>query len=708
MEFYIEKLCIEGFFRSRLILKGWTSDSKSNIKINYVGNKKVLLPNELRKDVNSFLEINKGKRGFYYVIPIPFYCMSIKVKVISKDKVIYQNRINCSLFSKIYNKFSKLIKLIFKTIKILIRNPKIVLSKNLLKKYIDVFFKKYNGNDKELTYNPFDKNDYMEWIIQNEQFNSKKNIHKYNPKISIIIPVYNPNLNEFKECIESVLKQTYDNFEICVCDDCSTKSEVIEYEKELSKNKKIKVKFREENGHISRCSNTALKMATGEFIGLVDDDDLLSTNALEEAVSILNLYKNIDFIYSDNDKIDENGNRCDPYFKPDYAPDTLFSLNYLSHFNVIRKKTIEEVGGFRVGYEGAQDYDLYLRILEKTKNIYHIPKILYHWRMSKNSTALSTNKKNYAFNAGKKAIEDAIKRRNIEADVITRKNCDFYYVKYKLINKPLISIIIPTKDHADILKTCIDSVLESTYQHYEILIVDNGSKESETKKLLQEYGKNEKITIIECNCEFNFSYINNYAVEKSKGDYLLLLNNDTEIITKDFLEQMVSYASQKHVGAVGAKLLYPDKTIQHGGVVLGLGGVASHVYLNESYKAKGIYGMLECPTNYGAVTAACLMVSKKKYLEVGGLNETLKVAYNDIDFNIKLLEKGYYNVFLPDVVLYHHESKSRGLDTTGEKYKRFLFESNYMYEKWKKYIERDPFYNPNYSLKGCFRLDKRE
>ena len=459
--------------------------------------------------------------------------------------------------------------------------------------------------------------------------------------------------------------------------------------------------------HISKSSNKAIEMSDGEFIALIDNDDTISSDALEEVVKEINKNKNLDFIYSDFDKLDKKGLRCDPYFKPDYSPDTLLSFNYLSHFNVIRKSIVYDVGLFDSDMVGAQDYDLYLKIVEKTNKICHIAKVLYHWRMAENSTSNKKSTKNYALVNGKKALENALVRRNIQGNVLMKKDSSFYTVEYTYEKEPKISIIIPTRNYGDILKKCVDSILKKTiYSNYEILIIDNGSTDKETLDLLKEYEKNDKISVIKMDCEFNFSYLNNEAVKLCNGEYIVLLNNDTELITPNWLNVMVGYAMQDHIGAVGVKLLYPDNTIQHGGVVLGLGGVASHSFISEDRTYRGFNGLLEVPTNYAAVTAACLMVQKDKFNIVGGLSENLKVAYNDIDFNIKLLEKGYYNVFLPQVELYHYESKSRGLDTTGEKYERFLKESSIMMSKWKKYIDNDPFYNPNYSLKSAYRLDK--
>ena len=705
MNYYIEMVKIK---RKVLYLEGWVSNDNAFIEIKDGKKINKCKLNVLRTDLCEYFGKKNTNFGFKYEIPISK--SKVRIRIIEKNNILYDKNINNSIHNKLKLKIKKIFNLCLKSLKVIIKNPQILFSKKLLKKYIDVFKNKCNDNNFEKTLNPFDQREYIEWIVESEMKNYKKSKkYTYNPLVSIIIPVYNPKIEEFKECIKSIKDQTYKNYEICIVDDCSSEKEIIEYLKFLEKNdKSIRVKYHKKNQHISKTSNDALEMCSGEFVALVDNDDTISSFTLEECIKVLNNDKSIDFIYSDFDKLDRNGFRCNPYFKPDYSPDTLLSFNFLSHFNLIRKSIIDKVGGFDENLIGAQDYDLYLKISEITNKIYHIPKILYHWRMAENSTAGKKSQKNYAFDNGKKAIENALKRRKIHAIVETKKNSSFYTLKYLVKKEPKISIIIPTRDYADILKKCIDSILEKTkYQNYEIIIVDNGSKEKSTTDLFKKYLKNNKnIKIIEKNCEFNYSYLNNEAVNYCNGEYIVLLNNDTEVITPDWLEIMVGYAMQPHIGAVGVKLLYPDNTIQHGGVILGLGGVASHSFIGEPRNYRAFNGLLEVPTNYAAVTAACLMIDKKKFLEIKGLDEKLKVAYNDVDFNIRLLEKGYYNVFLPQVELYHHESKSRGLDTTGEKYERFLKESKLMHERWNKYIEKDPFYNENYSLKSAFRLEK--
>ena len=578
------------------------------------------------------------------------------------------------------------------------------------KRYMQSFWRIItNGKIKPYLDPDFEK-DYHYWVEKNEEETRYVKL-EYEPLISVLIPVYNAEPVYLKECVESVLLQKYRNFEICIVDDASTRKGTLDVLKSFEGDKRIKVKYRKRNGHISQATNDALGMAKGEYVALLDNDDVLTKNALYEVVKVLNKTNNLDFIYSDEDKLDLKGNRCFPHFKPDYSPDTLLSLNYICHLAVIRTRLIREVGGFTIGLEGAQDYDLFLRIVEKTEKIYHIPKVLYHWRMTRGSTALELGNKEYAGDNGKKALEAAIKRRELNAMVLKDEASTYYRVIYKLMKEPLVSVIVPTKDHAEVTEKCLKSIFDlTTYKNYEVLMVNNRSEKKETLELFRKYKrKYNNFRIIDADMDFNYSRINNLAVKKAKGEVLILLNNDTEVITPEWMTWMVGYAVQPHVGAVGAKLLYPDGAIQHAGVILGLGGVAGHAYIGKERDELGMYGRLRVPYNYGAVTAACLCVEKKKFEKVGGLEEQgLKVAFNDIDFCMKLLDKGYYNVLLPMVELYHFESKSRGADTAPGKRERFEREVKYMQKKWGEKLFRDAYYNPNFSLKLDFVLDRKK
>jgi Glycosyltransferases, probably involved in cell wall biogenesis len=612
------------------------------------------------------------------------------------------------IIKKCYYLLQRMFIVLGRGIRFLWREHHFIIPPSLWKQYISKYAKRVKERG-EILLNPFIISDYEKWILNFEEDSDIIDLH-YRPLISVLIPVYNVEPKYLKECLDSVLQQSYNNFEVCIVDDNSGNKDTIDVLKAYeSIDERINVKYRKVNGHISTATNDALTMSQGEFIALVDNDDVLHKDALYENVKALNENKKLDFIYSDEDKLDVRGNRCDPHFKPDYSPDTLLGINYICHFVVIRKSLVEKVSGFRVGFEGAQDHDLFLRIVEQTSNIHHIPKILYHWRMIAGSTSTDIGNKGYAIDKGIKAVNEAIHRRGKNAEVTNISNSTVYKIKYKMKKQPLVSIIIPMKDHAAITRKCLHSIYDKTqYENFEILLVNNNSHEEESFTFFKECQTlYDNIKIIDANIEFNYSKLNNIAAKQARGEYLLLLNNDTEVISPDWLYEMICYASQDHIGAVGPKLLYSDNTIQHAGVLLGLGqGVASHAFLEEQNGVDGIYGRLLIPYNYSAVTAACLAVSKEKYFQVGGLEEDLKVAYNDIDFNLKLLSQGYFNICLPQIELIHYESKSRGLDSTKEKYELFISESNYMYHKWGPLIQNDPYYNSNLSKKGLYLLER--
>ena len=657
-------------------------------------------------NLNIICNLNKTKSI------IEIYDNNNKLKTINNNKY---NRFYFYIIDKLV-KISKLLlipfKILYKVLRVIKRAwtkyhflvpPKVI--KNYLKRLLKIGKSAYNPC--ELLLNPANVEEYNKWLKKNEKISKIEKL-TYNPLISFVIPVYNVEKELLVECLESILNQTYSNIEICIADDCSTNKETIEVLKEYEKShQNINVVYRKENGHISVASNTALGIAKGEYIAMMDDDDVIPPNAIYEMVKVLNHDKTIDMIYTDEDKINSEGKRCDPHFKTDYAPDTLLSVNYFCHFTLLRTSILKKIGGWKKGYESAQDWDLFLRFVEKAHNIYHLPKLLYRWRMIEGSVSMGVNNKKYSIDTAKKAIEDALVRRKIKGIVHQHDKVPYYWIEYKYEKEPMISIIIPTKDFAVTLNQCISSIYsKTTYKNFEIIIVDNRSEKKETFDLFKKYNKKYKnIRIIKADMEFNYSRINNLAIKKAKGEYIVLLNNDTKVITPNWLELLVGYAMQKHIGAVGAKLLYPDETVQHGGVIGGLGGVAGHTFINEQRDSIGAFGRLCVPYNYSAVTAACLIVEKKKYMEVNGLNEELKVAYNDVDFCFKLAKKGYYNVMLPMVELYHYESKTRGQDDTKEKQERFMQEINYMKKNWKEYIENDPMYNINLSKIKDFYLD---
>lgn len=548
---------------------------------------------------------------------------------------------------------------------------------------------------------------YHQWLSQNlpREADLKKlaetvEIFPYKPVISVIMPVYNTPARYLIEALESVRNQIYPYWELCIADDASTEPHVKEILKDYAaKDARIKVVFRKENGHISRASNSAIEIATGEFISLLDHDDLLTPDALYEVALLLNRHPEADMIYSDEDKIEEDNNLTAPFFKPDWCPDSFLSRMYSGHLGTYRRAIASEIGGFRVGYEGSQDYDFVLRFTEKTDKIFHIPKILYHWRIHPVSAASGTQAKPYAYEAAKKALTEALERRG-EKGVVTDVPIYWghYVIRYEIKEYKKVSIIIPTRDLSDILNACLESIFtKSQYPNYEVILIDNGSKEEATKQVIADWKAKEpdRFHCYPLDIPFNYSKINNYAVSKAQGDYLLFLNNDTEVITPDWIEGMVEQAQRAGIGAVGALLLYPDNTIQHAGVILGLGGIAAHSHQYLPSTSPGYFGHVISISNVSAVTAACLMCRREVFESVGGFDEELAWAYNDVDFCLKILAKGYRNIYLPHVVLYHHESKSRGYEDTPEKLERLAKEAALVKSRWQKLIDNDPCYNPN-------------
>mgnify|MGYP000217207903 FL=1 len=548
-----------------------------------------------------------------------------------------------------------------------------------------------------------DEKNYKNWIKKNETDLYKFDESKipYKPLISVVVPVYNVSTKMLKECIMSVVNQTYANWELCLADDASTIPEVRKCLKSFEDNPKIKIKYREKNGHISRCTNTAIKMATGEYIAFMDCDDVLAPNALYEVVKLLNQDKSLDFIYSDEDKLSEDGkHRHQPHFKPDWSPDTMMSLMYTCHLGVYRKRIGDELEWLRTGFEGAQDYDFTLRFTEKTKRIGHITKILYHWRERKESTAINPEAKGYIVDATRKTKEEALKRRGYNAQLEWVDNIYQFRVNYKPVGNPKISVIIPSKDNFDVYKRCIETLTEKTkYKNYEIVTVDNGSSE-ENRKKYEQYNKDKGQKYIYKPMDFNFSKMCNIGVENSDGELVLLLNDDMEIIDGEWMERMAGHAMLPYTGAVGAKLLYPNSTlIQHTGVFSFDCG-PSHALCRYDDSILFNFCRNKIEYNYSAVTAACLMVTRKKYLEAGGLDESFAVAYNDVKFCFDLLKKGYYNVVRTDAVLYHHESLSRGSDVLDKaKYERLLKERRRLYDIHPSLEGKDPFYNPNLTMR---------
>ncbi len=548
---------------------------------------------------------------------------------------------------------------------------------------------------------------YQQWILLNEPTDKEleeqtKTKFKLNPKMSIIVPMYNTPEKYFEELVDRMIEQTYPNWELCLADGSKEKNAKIE--KICEKDKRIKYKFINDNKGISGNTNEALKLVTGDYVSLLDHDDMLSKNALYEVVKCINENPDVEFIYTDEDKFTElKGKRWEPHFKPDFAIDSLRSNNYICHFSTFKKELMDKLGGFRSKYDGAQDYDIIIRMSELTDKIVHIPKVLYHWRVHPQSTAAATagEAKPYAFEAGIKVLEDHLKRCNLKGTVEHGITLGNYIIHYEVEGNPKVSIIIPNMDHKDDLKVCIDSILElTTYNNYEIVVVENNSKNEETFEYYKEIEKNEKVRVIYYpEKQFNYSKIINFGVRNSEGEYVMQLNNDTKLITPNWLEELLGYAQRKDVGLVGVKLFYPDDTIQHAGVIIGMGGIGGHV-LRELYKDhRGYFARDSYVQDLSAVTAACMIGRKEIYEEVGFMDESYAVAFNDIDFCLKVREKGYLIVFDPHVQLTHYESKSRGYEDTPEKQARFKGEVERFEKRWKSVLDKgDPYFNPNFRL----------
>jgi len=559
---------------------------------------------------------------------------------------------------------------------------------------------------------------YTEWIAKYDTLD-KLGISKImeaisnfslSPLISVVMPVFDPNPDWLKAAIDSVLAQLYPNWELCIAEDCSTNPEVINILKSYQKrDSRVKVVFRETNGHISLASNSALELASGDFVALFDHDDILPIHALYWVANTINKKPDAKLIYSDEDKIDVSGVRSQPYFKSDWNRELFYSQNMISHLGVYSIDIVRLIGGFRQGYEGAQDYDLAIRFIEQINpdEIIHIPKILYHWRIHSKSTSLSGTVKAYGKEAGENALNSHFERAGLNV-VATVDDTGHYRLKFQIPNpQPLVSIIIPTKNKVELLRQCIESIQSKTkYPNYEIIIVDNNSDEKDTLAYFDKIQVSRNVRIIQDNGAFNFSRICNNGVRFVEGEFVCLLNNDIEVISPDWLGEMVSLAVQPEIGAVGAKLIYPDGTIQHAGVIMGLGGVAGHVLSGQDRKTFGYFGRGKLVQELSAVTAACLVVSKSKYTEISGFNESdLAVAFNDVDFCLRLKQVGYRNLWTPYAELYHHESASRGRENTKAKQARFNKEVEYMNKNWAEIIQNDPAYNPNLSLiHGDFSL----
>ena len=562
---------------------------------------------------------------------------------------------------------------------------------------------------------------YQVWIKNNEPTAEelevqRQNKFEINPKFSIVIPMYNTPVNFFTELVDCLKAQTYSNWEMCLADGSPKKNE--ELDPIIKSDERIKYVFLSENKGISGNTNEALKLATGDYILLVDHDDLIPVFCLYELAKTINKNPEAEFIYTDEDKIEgTKDKRCDPHFKPDFAIDTLRSNNYITHLSVFKKELMDKLGGFRDKYNGAQDFDIIIRATENTKNIIHIPKVLYHWRVHPNSTAMVADAKPYAYEAGIKVIEDHLERQGLEAKVTHGGDIPgVYEVEYKVKGNPKVSIIIPNKDSVKLLRNCINSILKlTTYKNYEIIVVENNSTEAKTFDYYETIQKLEKVRVIKYPEKgFNYSKIINFGVKNCEdSEFVVQLNSDTELLTNNWLEKFIGFAQREDVGAVGARLYYEDKSIQHAGIGVGICDLAANLLTNTPRNFHAYFGR-ECLTqDLSAVTGACLFSRRSIYEEVGYMDEeNFAVAFNDVDFGLKIRQKGYLIVYNPYVEFMHYESKTRGYEDTPEKKERFERESNNFRTKWRKVLDAgDPYSNINFDKNTAqynVRTDKIE
>ena len=582
--------------------------------------------------------------------------------------------------------------------------------------------------------------DYETWFglnkaTEKELQEQRKNPPEHGPLISIVVPVYRTPEIYLREMMESVVTQTYGNWELCLADasprgeqlrqdlkkikgrktrealmkipdgDTELTSVIREYQ---LKDSRIRYEILKENKSIAENSNAAMEMATGDFVGLLDHDDTLEPNALYEVARKICEDDRVDVVYTDEDKINSKGTKhLTPNMKPDFNLDLLRSNNYICHLFVVRRILMEKVGGFRKEFDGAQDYDFILRCTEEAEKIAHVHKVLYHWRTHEKSTSDNPESKIYAFHAGRRAVEAHLQRLGIQAEVEETCDLGYYRVKYPVTGSPMVSILIPNKDQLQTLKKCLKSIWEKTeYTNYEILIIENNSTEKETFEFYKKIDGRHHVRVLYWDKEFNYSAINNFGAAQAKGEYLLLLNNDTEVITKGWMKELLSNCQRPEVGMVGAKLYFPDNTIQSAGTIIGMGGMADHAFVNMDRKKSGYMHRASIQVDMSGVTAACAMVKRSVYEEVHGLEENLTVAFNDVDLGLKIVTAGYLIVFDPYAELYHYESKSRGVND--EKKERHAREVKYTQEKWADFLAAgDPCYNQNLTLaKHNFSLRK--
>ena len=694
-----------------------------------------------------FIEEEKVQQGFLRIRGWAIAAEPVKIQVFDEDKKKIQAEIlrtervdveqlyeeyeemgihdKTGFFAELTNLKGKILYVVFyagdkKSVHIVHLNPAVVLQKKV-QKYAEKGLRYWrNQGSRALVDKMISKVKtastreipYQKWIIRHlpgnkELEKQRREKFDYQPKISIVVPLYKTPEKYLLQLVESVKAQTYPNWELCLSDGSGENSPLTSFLKSLEAgDERIKVAYNEQALQISENTNAGIEIATGAYIAFADHDDELTPHALFECVKALNKDRKIRLIYSDEDKMSMDGHKFfQPHFKPDYNPDLLCTVNYICHLFVVQREILDQVGTFRKEFDGAQDYDFIFRCVEAVdpSEIYHVTKILYHWRCHEDSTAENPESKTYAFEAGKRAIEEHYHRTGIKAEVYQGEFLGLYRTRFLRDYDPLISIIIPNKDHIEDLKRCMDSIdQKSSYKNYEYIIVENNSTDEKTFQYYKDLeAENPKAHVVYWDKEFNYSAINNYGATFAKGEYILLLNNDTEIINETCLEELLGYCMRSDVGAVGARMYYEDDTIQHAGVVIGFGGIAGHCFVLQPRGTTGYCHRIICAQDYSAVTAACMLVKKSAFDEVGGLTEELAVAFNDIDFCMKLREAGYLIVYNPYAELYHYESKSRGLEDTPEKVARFNKEMQIFERRWPDILRNgDPYYNPNLTLKS--------
>lgn len=527
------------------------------------------------------------------------------------------------------------------------------------------------------------------------------------PLLSVVVPCYQTPEKYLLEMLDSVREQSYENWELCLMDATPSETVAEAVRRYCSEHRETRIHCHrlEKNLGIAGNTNQGLAVAAGSWIGFLDHDDLLAPEAFYEVVALINQDSEVEVIYSDEDQVEETRQGLkhqNPHFKPEFSPDLLCSNNYITHFLCVKDSVVKQAGGFREDFDGAQDYDFILRCTELARKTGHVAKVLYHWRVHSNSTADNPLSKTYAYEAGRKAVQEHLERTGKKGRVSQLPHFGFYRVKYEVEGEPLVSILIPSKDQSGMLRRCVESIRKSTYRNYEIIVVENNSTEPETFAYYQELQDRQHARVVVWEKGFNYSSINNFGASHAQGSYFILLNNDVEILTQDWIEELLGNCQRPEVGIVGARLYYPDNTVQHAGIVVGIDGIAANMFPGLRRGQEGYYHKAALQLNYSAVTAACMMVSREAFEKVRGLEEKLAVAFNDVDFCLRVRKAGYLVVYDPFVEAYHYESKTRGAEDTQEKVRRFGEEIEFFRTRWIELLkEGDPCYNPNFSLKKC-------